>query len=342
MNKSIIRAIVGIAIGAFFLYLTLDKKPMDEIFNSLAQAKIGWVLMSALALIVAFYLRAIRWKVLLENQNEKASTYNVLYSLTMMYFFNAFTPKLGEILRCTTLNKSEKIPTSVSLGTVVSERIYDVAILVSGVFAFLFFEREHLGGVSTSIKQSLALMMQNNTYATVAIVVVLALVIFIAYRLSKTNKIAARVSKFFKELGQSMKRGFKIKNYGKFIFQTILIWITLVFLHYSFLMSLPETDHHSFYFATIVLFIGGIGWALPAPAGIGTTNFMILQLFIAFNLDENVAATFGLLAAGITFMVSILFGFFAIGFDQLRTRYLRKREESLVLNPQRVSIGNKK
>jgi hypothetical protein len=70
-------------------------------------------------------------------------------------------------------------------------------------FAFLFIERKHLGGVSASIKQSLALMMQNNTYATIAIVVVLALAIFIAYRLSKPIKLQQEFQSFSKNWGEA-------------------------------------------------------------------------------------------------------------------------------------------
>lgn len=324
MYKKIIRAIIGVTIGGFFLYLTLDKKPLGEIMTSLGNAKINWVIISTICLLATFYIRAIRWKVLLESSDTKPGKYNVVHSLVLGYLVNSFTPKLGEIIRCTALNKSEKIPTSVSLGTVVSERIYDILILVAGLFIIIYIEAEQLGGVVAKLKESVNLLLSNNTSATIIVITALALIIFIAYRLAKKNKIAASVSKFFKETGRSIKMSFKIKNKKSFIFLTVLIWIVLILVNYSFLMALPETEGYSLYFATLVLFIGGIGWALPSPGGIGTTNFMILQLFVAFSLDANVGVSFGLLASGITFFVTVSFGIVALVYDQIRKRYLLK------------------
>ncbi len=222
------------------------------------------MIISVISLLSAFYIRAIRWKVLLESSNTTPGKYNVVHSLVVGYFVNSFTPKLGEIIRCTTLNKSEKIPTSVSLGTVVSERIYDILILVAGLFIILYIEVDRLGGVVVGLKESLNLLVSNNTSATITVILALSLIIFIAYRLSKKNKIAASVSNFFKETGRSIKMSFKIKNYKSFIFLTVLIWIVLILVNYSFLMALPETDSYGIYFAVLVLFIGGIGWALPS------------------------------------------------------------------------------
>jgi len=327
MYKKIIRAVLGVSVGGFFLYLTLDKKPLDEIFSSLSNAKLNWVIISTICLLITFYIRAIRWKVLLESSDTQPAKYNVVHSLVLGYFVNSFTPKLGEIIRCTALNKSEKIPTSVSLGTVVSERIYDILILVGGLLVLLYVEIEKLGGVVKDLKESLSLLVSNNTAATIIVIVLLTLIIVVAYRLSKKNKIAASVSNFFKETGRSIKMSFKIKNYKSFIFLTVLIWIALVLVNYSFLMALPETDGYSIYFATLVLFIGGIGWALPSPGGIGTTNFMILHLFIAFSLDDNIGASFGLLASGITFLVTVSFGTIAIIYDQIRKKYILKAAE---------------
>lgn len=322
MYKNIIKSILGLVIGGFFLYLTLNKKPLDEIFQSLSSARLNWVVISTICLLATFYIRAIRWKVLLESSDTQPGKYNVVHALVLGYLVNSFTPKFGEIIRCTVLKKSENIPTSVSLGTVVSERIYDILILVSGLIIILYLEMDRLGNVVVGLKQSLAYAVSNNTLTTILIITALTLVIFFAYRLSKKNKIAANVSNFFKETGRSIKMSFKIKNYKRFIFLTVLIWIVLILVNYSFLMALPETNSYSLYFATLVLFIGGVGWALPSPGGIGTTNFMILQLFVAFSLDETVGVSFGLLASGITFLVTVTFGALAIIYDQIRKRHL--------------------
>jgi glycosyltransferase 2 family protein len=114
MKKNILKSLFGLAIGAIFLFFTLNNKPLAEIFASLKEARLSWLLLSVLGLIMTFYLRAFRWKVLLESSDANPVRYNVIYSLILGYFVNSFTPKFGEIIRCTSLKKTDKIPTSVS------------------------------------------------------------------------------------------------------------------------------------------------------------------------------------------------------------------------------------
>jgi hypothetical protein len=77
-------------------------------------------------------------------------------------------------------------------------------------------------------------------------------------------------------------------------------------------MSLSATSEFGIYFAVIVLFVGSVGWVFPSPGGIGTSNFMILQLFIAFRLNQQAGVSFGLLASGITFGVTVGIGSIAL------------------------------
>jgi len=99
-----------------------------------------------------------------------------------------------------------------------------------------------------------------------------------------------------------------------------VIWILLILMNYTCLLALPETDNYNFYFATVVLFIGGLGWAMPTPGGIGTTHFLILQLFLAYNLDPKTGLSFAVLSNGITFVYTIIFGLIALPIYEIRRR----------------------
>ncbi len=327
MFKKILKSSLGVVIGGVFLYLTLKNKPIDEILKSLSNSNLYWIAVSSIALLTIFYIRALRWKVLLDSNGYQTSRYNVVYSLVLGYLVNSFTPKLGEIIRCTSLNKQEQVPVAKSLGTVVSERVYDVAVLMLGVFIIILLEISHLGEVLKDLKNSLLTMVDNYFQITVVASVIFVIFLFFLYKKSKNNKLAERVLAFFKELLFSMKESFKMKNYTMFIVYTVLIWGILIFVNYSMLRALPETSDYSVYFATMVLFIGGIGWALPSPGGIGTTNFIILQLFIAYNLDTNVGVSFGLLASGITFAVTVGFGLITVLFHFVREWTLAKTND---------------
>lgn len=312
MNKNIAQTLIGVALGGFFLFLTLKNKPLTEIAESIKQANLWWIALSGVALIAVFLLRAMRWRLLISNVGYQPKKRHVAYALTMGYFINSFTPKVGEIVRCTTLHKKDDVPISHSLGTVVSERVYDLIILGLGLIVIFAIEINRLGHLLDSLMVSISNLFSTNTLLAVAGALVIAGVGYAIFRYLLKKGLFNRVTGFLSDMMKTVRATFRIKNYKGFVILTILIWIALVVMNYCFLMCLPETSQHNFYFAAVVLFVGSIGWALPSPGGIGTTHFFILQLFLAFNLTESAGIAFGVLSNGLTFIYTIIFGVLAL------------------------------
>ncbi|MFH2094388.1 MAG: lysylphosphatidylglycerol synthase transmembrane domain-containing protein [Bacteroidota bacterium] len=312
MNKNLIQSLIGIIIGAAFLFFTLYNKPVDQIVDSLSKADTGWMLLNGLILLAVFVLRALRWSLLLQNAGEKPRTRKVFYSLILGYFVNSFTPKFGEVIRCTSLKKNGDIPVAKSLGTVVSERIYDLLVLLAGVTVIMLMELKRLGNILRDITDNLGSTISDHWLIFSAGFAVFILIIFIVSRIFRKSKLYVKVKVFIREILITVKGTFKIKKYWLFLLYTVLIWIILAGLNYTFLCALPETKGLSLYFAVVILFIGGIGWAFPSPGGIGTTHFFVLHLFITFGLSEQAGLAFGVLSNGLTFIYTIFFGLVAM------------------------------
>ena len=312
MRKHIINAATGIIIGGFFLFLTLKNKPLDEIFELLLTARINWILLSILFLVIMFFFRAYRWKLLMENIGNFPQIKNVSYSLLLGSFINSFTPKLGEIIRCTSLQKSSGIPVSKSFGTVISERIYDLIVLILAIAVILLFEfgrlRELIKTAVYSIKKSVSANLLNLGLILLGLVLVIAALILI----SRHYKLLHKIRSFLKEFWATLRNTFRIKSYRIFALQTVMIWFLMVLMNYCCLRSLPSTENLNLYFAFVVLFVGAIGWTIPSPGGIGTTHFFVLQLFLLFNLSEETGITYGILVNGITVLFTIAGGLLAI------------------------------
>lgn len=312
MNKNILQTLIGVALGGVFLFLTLKNKPLGEIAQSIKNANLGWVALSGMALIAVFLFRAMRWRLLIKNVGYEPKKRHVAYALTMGYFINSFTPKVGEIVRCTTLNKKDGVPISHSLGTVVSERVYDLIILALGLIVIFALEINRLGHILDGLLESITKLFSTNTLLTAVGATIILVAGYLLFRFLIKKGLFNRITGFLTDMMKTVRATFRIKNYKGFVLLTILIWIALVIMNYCFLMSLPETNKHNLYFACVVLFVGSIGWALPSPGGIGTTHFFILQLFLAFNLTESAGVAFGVLSNGLTFIYTIIFGVLAL------------------------------
>lgn len=324
--KNFSQTIAGIILGAVFLYFTLKGKPLDEIVESLRHADLFWMVMSGAMLFIVFVLRALRWEVILHSSDIKANKVDINIALFMGYFVNSFTPKLGELIRCTNLKRNYDIKLSTLLGTVVSERIYDVLVLALGLVFFALFEFERLGGFFEQAGENVGASFLGENfliYLFVGFLAIMAMVYVFRKRLAKF-RLFGLLYHFVSDMFLTVVKTFRLKRFNLFFVYTVLIWIALVALNYCYLKALPETDSYSLYFAVVVLFVGGIGWALPAPGGIGTTHFFILQLFIAFSLSESAGVSFGILSNGLNFIYTILFGLLALGFS-----FFRKRRKAL-------------
>ncbi len=320
MRKHITNALIGILTASLFLFLTFRDRQFDDIIRLLQSTSTRWILVTVLLLVVVFFLRSLRWKLLLENTGNKTGFKDVSYSLLLGIFINSFTPKLGEIIRCTSLEKHSGIATSKSFGTVVSERIYDLMALFAGVLIIIIIEFDRLNTLLEKSFRSLFESIINNiTLLTIISVTTILLVILTRYLMIR-HKFAGKIGSFLKGIASTAKMTFKIKNSRNFTIQTILIWFVMVLMNYACLKALPSTGDMSLYFAMVALFIGTIGWAIPSPGGIGTSHFFILQLFILYNLGEETGIAYGILVNGITVLFTIVVGLIAIILFKI-TRY---------------------
>lgn len=307
----ILKRLAGLIIGALFLFLTLHEKPLAPVWESLAGADFLFILLSFVCLFVVFYLRALRWKLLIEETGHKPKSNKVFTSLLIGYFVNSFTPKLGEIIRCTALQKNSNVPVSVTMGSVMAERAYDLLILGVGIISIFLIELDRLQNIIDSTIGGISHIYGYRYIYIIPFFLILFIIAFIVSfrKLKKSERpIVKKIITFLQSMFHALKHGILLKKRLKFILLTFLIWLSLILLNYIYLLCLPETSGYSISFAVVILFIGGLGWALPSPGGIGTTHFFLLQLFLAYQLDANAGISFGILSNGLTFIGTLVFG----------------------------------
>jgi len=169
--KNILNTFIGIIVGLFFLYITFHDKPLDEIFDSIKNANIYWLLFNGFLLFIVMYLRAIRWKIIIENSGYTAENIDIMNSTVLGFFVNSFTPKIGEITRCTTIYRTSKIPFSISFGTIVIDRIWDMLILLLGIIAVFSLEIEKLKFIKTHVLQNIINLFSNNSNLIIWIII---------------------------------------------------------------------------------------------------------------------------------------------------------------------------
>ncbi|MEM7368831.1 MAG: lysylphosphatidylglycerol synthase transmembrane domain-containing protein [Bacteroidota bacterium] len=315
MNKQVktfLQLFVGIGIAAGLLYLTFRNSSWEDI-SRLQEADPLLLVLGAAALFMMYMFRAWRWSMMLKGAGHPAKLFNIVLATLITYLVNSLTPKLGEILRCSVLLKTDKVPVSASLGTVVSERVADVLFLFGGVGIIFLLELDRLGALFSSMAEKILGDKGTEWFIGIGVVLVIgAGVGFYFLRSSRFQEgLIGKVQAFLNDMLDAAKSVFRLERPWLFILHTIGLWACLVLMNYLFLLALPETSDLGWYMAILILFIGGLGWALPVPGGMGTTHFIIWQLFLAFELSETAGKNAAILSNGATLIYNVFFGILA-------------------------------
>ncbi len=140
------RNVISFLLGLGLLVLTVRSVTtvdVDAALTSLQEADPLWFV-AALCLFQGLgIVRSLRWQLLLENVGYTVHGDSRIGSLTELtriiylgWFANCVTvARLGDVYRCSVLHRSTDADISVTAGTVLTERIVDIAILVVALVA---------------------------------------------------------------------------------------------------------------------------------------------------------------------------------------------------------------
>lgn len=131
-------ALIGIGISAVALWIAVQNVDLATVTRRLSEADVRYLLLALIAASVQICLRTLRWQVLLPVRpgGERVEARRILPVLLIGYLGNVALPvRLGEVVRTFLLSRREGLDSVAVLGTVVLERILDVAALAA--FALL-------------------------------------------------------------------------------------------------------------------------------------------------------------------------------------------------------------
>ncbi len=314
--KNLLQFLLGIGLATGLLYLTYKDTDLNQLLETLRQADTFWLLMNGLFLLLSYVLRALRWKMMLDNAGYPVKTGTTIISILIAYLVNTATPRLGEVARCSAVYRSDGVPVAGSLGTVLTERVIDLLVLLIGVGVVILLELDRMslffegdGGAAAASEGG------NLLYLLIGLGVAgllgLGVLIWIL-RTTTQSGIIAKLRRFIRQMLLAAQSIFRLDRPWLFITYTLMIWVTLVLMMYFVLLALPGSSELGIYYGVLLLFIGGIGWALPVPGGMGSTHFIVKNLFIAFGLSAALGEAVAALSNGATTVFTVLFGAVAV------------------------------
>ncbi|RZK17649.1 MAG: flippase-like domain-containing protein, partial [Flavobacterium sp.] len=138
--KSVLKYFILFLVGIGVLYLAFKGQDLSKIWLEIKNADFLWVILSGVSVLIAHVLRALRWRMLYHSINYKIGFWHTYHAVIIGYLANLALPRFGEIGRCSVILRTEKVPMFASIGTVITERLFDVLVLLISGFLLLIFQ----------------------------------------------------------------------------------------------------------------------------------------------------------------------------------------------------------
>ncbi|MBN1300979.1 MAG: flippase-like domain-containing protein [Melioribacteraceae bacterium] len=295
------------------LYIAFYNVELSESLAAIADISFIWLFIFLIVFLLSHYLRALRWKVILNSVNPDTSTLNLFASVMVGYGVNCVVPRLGEFYRALFGGKWENISRSSMLGTIIIERVIDLIILGISVLVSIAIYDGNLLVDILWLKSALIIGF-----------LVLGIIIVIMYLLIKmkekfVNITVGLIAKFSQKLSVKLSyvlhmliEGFSSlkgkKNYLVTIVHSILIMLIYGFTSYIafFMLRMNEIADVNFSMAWVVMTISAFGIIIPTPGGTGSYHLIVKTVLVSlYGFSEEIGIAYALVTHAISVIVFV-------------------------------------
>lgn len=291
----------------YFVFKGIEWK---ELSQKLKGANYYWIALGMLVGVISHWVRAWRATALYMPLGFTVTSLRSFYAVMVGYLVNYIIPRAGEVSRCAVLNKTDDLPVQKTLGTVITERIVDMAMLVLILLLVFFMNAQLIVQYVNEQWQSRAGISLSGNKLIIAGIVLVAFVAgwFLLKKLA-VHPVVIKIKQILTGFAEGLLSIRSVANPVLFIFQSMVIWLCYILMMYFCLFALNATSALTFYDTLVVFAIGTIGMIIPAPAaGAGTYHFAVMQSLMLFGVSESDGIAFATLVHGVQMIVLIAIG----------------------------------
>ena len=306
-------------IGFFFLlgialiWWSLHQIPAEEWTKftlALKQSKLWIVFPVFIILGLSHFLRALRWRLIMEPLGYQPSIANTYLAVLIGYLANLAIPRLGEVLKCTLLAKYEKVPAEKIVGTIVAERAFDVISLGIVFLMALGLQFNVIEAGWNQLKNQTATPVIDSNegnwkmYLFVGIGILLVTLFLILRKRIPT--MVTSIKQIFSGIWEGVMSATKLKQQKLFFVYSFGIWFLYLLATYVGLYATAGTES-SFATAISCLAYASIGMILT-PGGIGAYAYFMAKVLELNGVDYTLGLANGTLQWFSQFLILIVLG----------------------------------
>lgn len=313
--NQLVKQLAGFVIAAGLLWLAFRDVNMGQLWQHMQKINLFWAGAVCVSSIVSHFLRAARWKIMLQPLADRSvdrpagpvSLWNAFCAVMICYAVNIPIPRGGEVARVVSICKSERLQWAGVLPTLLIDRLLDIAMLVLMVGLSLVLMPPDIKSKIHGLEVPGALM----CVAVVAGLLLLpklgGILRFIADLKQVEMRLSAKHKQTISGLIEQFDQGTAFMRnpaaFPKIGMATFLMWgcywLNMYLMLYAFGLEKVVTPLRSL----MVFTMGSISVIAPTPGCAGTYHLATSKaLSMVAGLDPTEALAFATLLHAVSFV----------------------------------------
>ncbi|WP_236642058.1 lysylphosphatidylglycerol synthase transmembrane domain-containing protein [Dokdonia sinensis] len=290
-------------VGVFLMWYSLNEMSAArrlEMWEAIKGVNPLWVVISLFFATCSHLSRAYRWKFMLEPMGYSPRLWNSFSAVMIAYFANTFILRSGEILRGVVISKSEKIPFEKAFGSIISERIADLAVLLVIMTTAIVLQSTTLIDYFKTAANPLPSIIGLAVLLTIGI---------LGLRILKksSHPFIIKVRDFGLGILEGVKSILNMKKNAAFIFHTLFIWTMYIAMFWVMKFTVPGLEEAPLGVILAAFVVGAFSMS-ATNAGMGIYPIAMGAIFSFFGFLYEDAFTFGWIIWGTQTIFNIIVG----------------------------------
>ncbi|MGV3559725.1 lysylphosphatidylglycerol synthase transmembrane domain-containing protein [Larkinella arboricola] len=304
-----LRKILPFCLAIALLAYALNDISFVDITRQFQQAHYGWIALVALITVLTYLIRSKRWQQPLKALGYYPTIFRAMVAMLAGVIASLIVPGSVELTRCATLQRTDGVPFSQSIGSVVAERVIDLLMLGVVLLLTVLLElnrmQTYLSGLSLNIPNVSGWWLFFGCLVT-------GFLSWLSWRwlLQSTFQQHPIVLKLT-NAARGVWAGFSaIRSLPKpylFVLLTVGTYFLFWLSTYWLLLSLDRTHSLPPSAALTILAVSSLGGlAAPTQGGIGTYHFFVSRVLVLYGFTPAEGAVIATFLHAVGFGINLL------------------------------------
>jgi len=310
--KKTIQYVLFLGIGLALLYLTFKNVNPIDLWNNIRAVSIEGFALIVFIGFVAIVFRGLRWVQMLQSLGYEVKGSRAIAAVAFSYLVNLVTPRVGEVARCTALNRTDNVPIDKLVGTVVLERVVDTLLFGMVVLSTVFISSDELASFLSESGAQLPELSATTIFIASGVAIAGMLMVYLTRKFWLQWGFAQKIAGFATGMITGLRSLRTVNNKPLFWFYSIGIWscyVATIAVGFTIVSGLESIGPEQAFFVSVA---AGLGFVIPVPGGIGAYHYLVSKALVVLGLSPFVGTSFATLIHSSQSLMFVFTG--ALGF----------------------------